>query len=253
MFAEYKEMNFLDQGNYLDKKQAFITLFSSGVLKFNGTLARWMELHKKKCVKIGHNSTNEKPDLTTQIFIVANNEPPSKINFPIQRINSSGNKYSSISCKRAIAQISSLVAISNERDVEKRRLKIEFCPKTNVFFHNLIPQLSSEINIVNIGKLPEVSSIYALVKGITTTYIGITNNLLSRAKDHVKSVEKDFDYIKFSELKDSPIVRKHYERLLLDRHIAIFGELPRYNKVLPEKVDISLLDITNSEKEIKSA
>ena len=47
MFAEFKEMNFLDQGNYLDEASIY-NLFSTGFLNARD-LARWMELHKKMC------------------------------------------------------------------------------------------------------------------------------------------------------------------------------------------------------------
>lgn len=95
--------------------------------------------------------------------------------------------------------------------------------------------------------------IYALLKGDSVVYIGKSENITNRIKDHVKAREKDFDSY-------SVIACKHDELDDLEMFM-IFKYKPRYNKqmtgfckleTLVDKIR-EILPMQSTKKEVRSA
>ena len=238
---------FFNNEDFINKDEAFVTLMNFGSLKFNQTASKWMGLHDKKCMRVGHDSPGN-PDLATKIIFDPNNDEPKKgLNFKFSRV-SRQNTDRTISCKRAIYQNSNLVSILEKGTVDTRRLKIKFDDKLKFYCHELTPQFCSELKHEHFYTAASVSCIYSLYQGRDLIYIGETCDLKDTIKRHQNDGKK-FDCVKYSQLKNNEAIRKHWERFFIlkwkEEHN---GQLPKENKVVPYKVNLdqqTLVSIDN--------
>ena len=239
-----KGLAFFDEADFLNVDEAFVALMNQGSLKFNQTAAKWMGIKDKRCMMIAHDSPG-RPELATKIYFYPNNEEPKKgVNFKFTSFANQGID-ATISCKRVIYQNPNLTSLIESRDTEKKRLKITFDEKVKLHCHELTPQFCSQLSYEHFYKATSISCIYSLYKGREMVYYGETGDLKQTCKRHQEDGKK-FDCIHYTELKDNEALRKYWERFFLlkwkEEHN---GQLPQYNKLVPNEVDLNQTDIIN--------
>ena len=83
----------------------------------------------------------------------------------------------------------------------------------------------------DIKQVPSVEGIYMLKYKGQTHYIGESNCLSRRLKEHSREDMIPFDVVKYSVIKKSEDDRKYWEAYHINEYVRDNGELPPYNAV----------------------
>lgn len=162
----------------------------------------------------------------SKLFLVPNNNPSSDENCTIKISRRTGAAIAATTT--IVSQIPILKSLMGAHK-KKRRFFLKKDETYQKWYIDLMPNF--EYFKKDIKQVPSVEGIYMLKYKGQTHYIGESNCLARRLKEHSREDMIPFDTIKYSVIKKSEDDRKYWEAYHINEYVRDNGELPPYNAV----------------------
>lgn len=214
-----------------DPDAASVSVRKNG-LYFNTAATSCLELSKCKTITIDYD--HEDPKCARYLYVSASIDGKSVSNLHITKsgkdnIRAENQHARFVACQQLIDRFPSLKFLSNIKRGGRgaSKLSAEYDTLSKCLKILLVPKL--ENSSYDVSTLPEVGAVYCYMQGNEKVYIGQTNNLNRRARQHAQN-KWQFDQIRFSYM-DNDVDRLKWEKHFLDHYINQNGSLPRFNLI----------------------
>lgn len=226
MNGQSKKLKRLQKQSHYLMDEPSVTLRESTIY-FNASARAKLEIDKYSHCYISIEEGVNGVD-ALRVYLDLNNEVDSRENCTFI-ISPSRTGVTLCGTTTIVNQIPKLKALTIKSRNE-RRIFLEFDEDLNLWYLPLVPSFEFKTN--EIRNLVSAPGIYQLVLDQEIRYIGESNNLSRRIKEHLKEDIISFDEVRYSVMNGiSDDERKKWESFHISKYVNEKGALPPFNTI----------------------